>query len=429
MVFIAIEIKAQNEDNPWAVNLNGNLNQYDGDLGNEIFSLGTPGVSIGPELYLNRSFNGYWTIGIDGVSYESFEKAFIDTQIGLNYKLNNGYIISESSKVKPYLTAGIGNVLINQEGRLNLPFGAGLRFELQEGIDLRVAGVYNKMTDNSFSYFQNTIGVVVYTGKKRKPKDSDGDGIADINDDCPGIAGIAARNGCPKPADSDNDGVPDDEDTCPQVAGVSLFNGCPDTDGDGVQDSEDKCPSVRGSKATNGCPDADGDGIVDSADKCPKIAGPQRTKGCPDSDGDGITDKEDRCPNVSGIAANKGCPEIDDEVQKILAEALEGVQFESGRDVIKRSSYSKLDNVAKIMQSHSEFKLTISGYTDNTGNPDSNLALSDRRAKAAKQYLVDKGIDGSRISAKGYGIANPVADNATAAGRAKNRRVEFKVEF
>lgn len=420
---------AQNAENRWAFNLSGNLSQYDGDLGNEILSLGTFGLGVGPELYLNRSFNTYAGIGIDGVSYEDFKTGFIDFQLGLNYKLNNGYLFSEDSRVKPYLTLGVGQVFARGANYFNIPFGAGFRVNLDEGIDLRVAGVYNKVEDNSFNYFQNTIGLVLYKGGGKKMKDTDGDGIGDDVDDCPSIAGLASRNGCPAPLDSDGDGVIDDEDRCPQVAGERNFQGCPDSDKDGIEDSKDGCPNERGPVATNGCPDGDGDGVKDSEDACPRVAGTAATNGCPDSDNDGIVDKEDRCPNQAGVASNKGCPEIDDQVREVLAQALKGVQFESGRDIIKKISYADLDKVVEVMKSHTEFNLKISGYTDNTGNADSNLQLSDRRSKAAKQYLVDRGIDGSRIEAHGYGIVSPVADNATAAGRAKNRRVEFEIVF
>ena len=139
-------------------------------------------------------------------------------------------------------------------------------------------------------------------------------------------------------------------------------------------------------------------------------------------------DKDDKCEHEAGPASNNGCPELSEEEKTVLLEALEGVQFQTGKAVITRSSYTKLDNVYEILKKHPDFKLKISGYTDNTGNEQKNLELSDARAKAAKDYIVNKGIAANRINAKGYGIANPVATNATAAGRAKNRRVEFEIE-
>ena len=226
-------------------------------------------------------------------------------------------------------------------------------------------------------------------------------------------------------ADSDNDGISDG----PLIAGLKEFNGCPDTDGDGFQDSEDKCPTVAGE--INGCPkandDKDGDGVKDAVDKCPTVFG--TVSGCPDGDKDGIADNVDKCPTVAGIAANSGCPQVDDEVKKVLAQAMEGLFFNSGSSVIQPKSYAVLDNVAKIMIANPSYKLMISGYTDNTGSASGNLRLSKARAAAAKAYLIKDGVDASRMTSEGYGISNPRADNNTAAGRKLNRRVEFKVNY
>ena len=254
--------------------------------------------------------------------------------------------------------------------------------------------------------------------------DSDGDGILDSQDDCPETAGLAAYGGC-LPPDTDGDGVTDAEDKCPNTAGT--IDGCPDTDGDGIADSADECPAVAGT--LNGCPDSDGDGVKDSADSCPAVAGLTALAGCPDSDSDGIADADDRCPKEAGIAANHGCPELDEETKIALKEALEGVKFQTGSDVITRASYGKLDHIVSVMETHSAYNLKISGYTDNTGDPDKNRTLSDKRAHAAEKYLISKGVDASRITAKGYGDANPIESNSTTEGRSHNRRVEFEIVF
>ncbi len=142
-----------------------------------------------------------------------------------------------------------------------------------------------------------------------------------------------------------------------------------------------------------------------------------------DTDGDGIADAEDPCPNEAGT--NNGCPELMDEEKEVLAAALEGVKFKTDSDELLPESFSKLDAVLELMKKHPDFKLKISGYTDNAGDADYNVALSDKRAHSAEQYLLSKGISASRITAKGYGEASPVASNDTAEGRSKNRRVEF----
>jgi outer membrane protein OmpA-like peptidoglycan-associated protein len=213
-------------------------------------------------------------------------------------------------------------------------------------------------------------------------------------------------------------------------------SGCPiDTDGDGVPDYMDKCPDTPAGTAvgTNGCPkDTDGDGVPDALDKCPDTPkGVQvDANGCPlDRDGDGVPDYLDKCPDVPGIAANKGCPEVKASTKKVFAKALQGIQFESGKDVIKKSSNAILNDVVTVMKENPSYNLEINGHTDNTGSAATNMDLSQHRAEAVMSYLTNHGVDASRLKAKGYGQTIPVADNATAAGRAKNRRVEFKVNF
>lgn len=262
------------------------------------------------------------------------------------------------------------------------------------------------------------------------PIDTDKDGLADFEDVCPQTMGSIAAKGCP---DADGDTFADAEDECPNQPGIAQFNGCPDTDGDGFTDAQDNCPTVKGEPKFYGCPDTDQDGVADIDDQCantPKNVTVDRL-GCPvDMDKDGIADFEDKCPNESGIKANKGCPEVKEEVKQLFKQALTGIKFETGKDVIKAESFAILDNVVKVMQENPSYKLKIAGHTDNVGDPAKNLDLSDRRAKAVQKYLVDHGVAAnSIINAQGFGDAQPVGDNATKEGKALNRRVEFVVEF
>ncbi|MGD1844773.1 MAG: OmpA family protein [Salibacteraceae bacterium] len=175
--------------------------------------------------------------------------------------------------------------------------------------------------------------------------------------------------------------------------------------------------------------DTDGDGIVDAADRCPEQPGSKEAGGCPDADKDGVADADDRCPNVAGVGENGGCPAIKNKDRAVMKAAIKGLLFETGSANIKEESNKVLDNVATVLKANPAYKLTIHGHTDNTGNADRNLELSKQRAQAAKEYLVAKGVDASRITAEGFGDAKPVAGNDTEEGRAKNRRVEFKIVF
>jgi outer membrane protein OmpA-like peptidoglycan-associated protein len=203
----------------------------------------------------------------------------------------------------------------------------------------------------------------------------------------------------------------------------------PDTDGDGVIDKEDKCPQDKGLANLGGCPDRDSDGITDKMDACPDLAGPADKQGCPDSDGDGISDNLDKCPKVPGVASMKGCPEINEKTKKLFEKALTGIQFETGKSTIKKASYPILDQVVTVMNENPTYNLEVLGHTDDQGDDANNMKLSKDRAAAVEKYLEDKGVNTGRVRSEGFGETMPVADNKTSAGRAKNRRVEFKVSF
>lgn len=254
--------------------------------------------------------------------------------------------------------------------------------------------------------------------------DRDRDGIEDVKDMCPDVAGVAALNGCP---DADADGIGDSQDRCPDQAGVVELNGCPDADGDGIADLDDECPYLAGSRQFSGCPDTDADGIADRVDSCIYEAGPVASNGCPDRDGDMVADKHDKCPDEAGTIENQGCPLVREDALNKLKLSSKSITFETGSDKIKGASYDVLDVIAEIMLQYSYTKWTIEGYTDNTGSAATNLALSKKRAAMVRNYFISKGVSPDRLTSEGYGIAKPVATNGTAAGRAKNRRVEINL--
>jgi len=230
----------------------------------------------------------------------------------------------------------------------------------------------------------------------------------------------------PAPADRDNDGISDPNDKCPDVPGLAKYNGCPipDTDKDGINDENDKCPTVAGLAKYQGCPipDTDNDGVNDENDKCPTVAGLAKYQGCPipDTDNDGVNDEEDKCPTIPGVAENAGCPLI-----KFNAS---NVQFASGTSTLTAKSKTELNKLVPIMNTqYPDIKVSIEGHTDNTGKAESNQKLSENRAASVKKYLVSKGISADRLSTVGHGSDMPIEDNKTAAGKAKNRRVEFKL--
>ena len=279
-----------------------------------------------------------------------------------------------------------------------------------------------------------TLGI--FLGKQvtmeKKVKDKDKDGVTDDKDNCPNEPGPAITNGCP---DKDGDGVANKNDKCPDIKGLVSNKGCPvlDKDLDGVNDNDDKCPDVAGLKKYNGCPvpDKDKDGINDEEDKCPEVAGYGRYSGCPvpDTDGDGINDEYDRCPTQKGTKENNGCPavEIKKEIIEKVNYAAQRIQFKAGKDDLLPQSLKVLDDVVKILNDNPEIKVIIEGHTSADGSLAYNMKLSNERANKVKSYLQLKGIAASRLSAKGFGPAQPLNEGKTYAEKLLNRRVELKL--
>jgi outer membrane protein OmpA-like peptidoglycan-associated protein len=207
-----------------------------------------------------------------------------------------------------------------------------------------------------------------------------------------------------------------------------------DRDGDGVLDKYDSCPGERGD-GDDGCPtnkDSDGDGWNDREDKCPKEYG-DGSRGCPvpDQDNDGIYDSKDECETEpetrNGFKDGDGCPDEAPEEVKKLTGVIKGITFDSGQATIRKSSRPHLIGVASTLKEYPDIRLEIVGHTDDQGDREANVELSQARAQAVADFLVAQGIDAGRLSARGVGPDEPIADNKTKAGRAQNRRIEFKV--
>jgi outer membrane protein OmpA-like peptidoglycan-associated protein len=415
--------------------------------------------------YAGRGFSWGWQLSVGNAKRsDSADKMFfLQWGIDIKYSFANGYILKQKSWFDPYFLVGGGlDKWGNTRGSINV--GAGLNLWFLKNVGVFVQTQYNYLphkeihpetNDPRPSFMQHSFGLVFRVGRGRdtdgdgvpdaedkcpndpgKPElqgcpDTDGDGIIDKDDKCPTVPGIIQFQGCP---DTDGDGIPDADDACPTEKGTIEMKGCPDRDSDGIADKDDACPDVKGVASAKGCPDRDGDGVPDKDDKCPDDAGPAATNGCPDADGDGILDKDDKCPNVFGVAENHGCPQpaldvsTKTEVQKKLSFAAKNIFFESGRDVLKKSSTADLDSVAAILKQYDFLKVSIEGHTDNVGNDNANVELSNQRASAVMTYLISKGVTPTRLTALGYGPFRPIADNKTPEGRAQNRRVEINIK-
>jgi OOP family OmpA-OmpF porin len=230
--------------------------------------------------------------------------------------------------------------------------------------------------------------------------------------------------------DADGDGVPDDDDRCPGTYPEATVdqNGCElDFDGDGVANRLDECPDTPSGASVDarGCElDSDGDGVVNSKDRCPGTPAGAKVdaSGCElDGDGDGVVDSQDQCPDTAqGTPVdNQGC-DLEPHYE------LNGIYFEFDSARLTADSKTALDGALEILNRHSDLVVELAGHTDSRGTDAYNQGLSERRAKSVMQYLVAHGISEDRLTAKGYGESEPVADNATDDGRASNRRVEMR---
>lgn len=386
------------------------VSRYVGDN----FSFGLTGSFNRLEKFVQPRVNGeYVVVPVDEMYYAA--DAVVNYSIGTYFKF-----------LEPTAHIGGGYTFIGDNSGGTVNGGLGLNFWFSEVVGLSLRSTYKHSFDDIRtempSHMQHFAGIIFKFGGK----DSDGDGIYDKDDACPNEFGLVQFNGCP---DNDSDGIVNADDACPDQFGLAEFQGCPDTDGDGVPDKNDECVDVKGLKEFNGCPDTDGDGVPDKDDKCADVKGPKENQGCPwpDRDGDKVLDKDDRCPDVAGTIANNGCPEISEAVIKSLNDYAKTILFESGKTSFEQRTFVVLQNITAILKEYPSAKFSIEGHTDSDGRDDTNQKLSEDRAAAVKNYLIENGIDSSRLSSKGFGESTPIDSNKTRAGKANNRRVEVKL--
>jgi len=200
-----------------------------------------------------------------------------------------------------------------------------------------------------------------------------------------------------------------------------------DSDNDGVNDNNDKCVNTPANVKVdeNGCAiDSDNDGIADYLDKCANT--PVNIKvdenGCAiDSDNDGIADYLDKCPNTP--------KDFNVDINGCLLSFNFNITFGKNSNVITSEFMPKIEELATFLKENPGYKVEIQGYTDNTGSESYNKKLSERRAKAVYEALINLGVSQDRLSYKGYGSENPIASNDTQEGRIANRRVVAKFSY
>lgn len=352
-----------------------------------------------------------------------------------------GYIApSIGIRLHPLASLGVGDLWVSAVGavvftgdviRPGLEVGLGYEFDmawwLRIGPFIRYHHVFQTVPGADAGFL--SVGLSASLGGTEPARDSDGDGILDVNDTCPR-----------EPEDFDSW-----EDT----------DGCPDTDNDadGVLDGIDGCPNVAedrdGFEDGDGCPDEDDDqdGIPDATDACPRVAEDRDDfedgDGCPevDNDQDGILDAADGCPNepetMNGYQDEDGCPDVAPpppppprtETEIRLDQLGERIQFPQNRTRVLANSRASLREVIVLLRTHPEIlRVTIEAHASAEGETDANMALSQRRAEAVITALVRGGIARDRLVARAYGEARPEVAGDSEEELAANRRVVFIVE-
>ena len=340
------------------------------------------GLQLGVGSQINRWVNleGYLShTDADGIADVSNFSVGVDMQ----------WVFTRDRKFNPYLFAGIGvtnpdSSLFGDGSASMLSAGAGFVADLFGSERARLRGEYRHRSYDEFSvdFGDNlySLGIQVSFGSRQ-----------------PAVVASAE----PVETDSDNDGVIDRLDECPGTPqGITVDDvGCEvDSDGDGVANSADQCPNTVSGAAVD-------------------------ERGCElDGDNDGVVDRNDECPDTAeGVQVDiKGC-EIKAEIR------LPNVNFESNSDRLVAGAETTLDGAAATLRKNPEIKVEVAGHTDSDGAAEYNESLSARRAETVRDYLINAGVGAERITARGYGESQPIADNNTAAGKAANRRVVLRV--
>lgn len=290
-------------------------------------------------------------------------------------------------RFKPYLLSGGGAVLEDVRGDTHvhpaLNVGAGVLVPLRFG-----------SWDWGWGLRTEAKGLVQYNGRDSAPANENflADFHLQIGLHIP-LAFPGRKAALPPPTDC----------AVAVVDPVSGRSDCiADSDRDGVQDAQDQCPDTS-------------DGVKVDERGCPADDGG-------DADRDGVADEADQCPNTAnGLAVDgRGCA-----VEQTIS--LQSVTFETASAVLTGQATTVLDGFARALSGQGNIKAEIAGHTDNIGTPSFNMALSKQRAEAVRQYLIGKGIDGALLSSTGYGDTQPVSANDDEAGRAMNRRVDFRI--
>lgn len=349
-------------------------------------------ANLGLQYQFNNNFalEGAWGQSETESKYSSSD------DIDFRYaRLDALYYFNPQSNVRPYLAVGAGEGELELDGTKTdetlLNIGGGINYLFAKSLAVRADLRAVNSSDNETTSGLATVALsYLFGGQTTSSEPTPDFEISQIDN-----------------SDNDEDGILDTDDQCINTpTGISVDSvGCPvDTDADGIADFQDSCKETA--------PDI----IVNS-------------QGCAeDLDKDGIADYLDRCPGTdSGALTDEyGCKiQISD-----IAPTLDELAFAVGSAEITSAAIEEVKTLATFMQRYDNTVATIEGHSDSSGNSDFNKKLSEERAQTVRGILIEQfGIDPERVKAIGFGEARPIATNDTLEGRAKNRRVDTKIEM
>lgn len=407
LIFSFNTSKAQTSESPLMAGLSGIFLDYQGMLTGDVTQIKTfdPGITFGAHVYvtdwLNASLNSAF---VPEATYPIGENQFISTSlIDVNTMVqlkSNGTFLKEDAFLAPYITTGFGLNTASNNVRLYIPAGLGLKVQVTPNFSFAFESIYKqRLGKEKYQHFSHSIGFVFALPSNRKPVKEDKK-KEETFEEKPQVADNAL-------VDTDQDGVPDRDDLCPEVKGKAHYLGCP-------EEEKQESPSDKTDVAVNK-PKPTPITPIGSDKRKPAETEPTGSTNSPE-----VVDMPE--------ATQEPFKEISSEDLRYLEHAMANIYFEPASDELTFDSYGVLDTVAMILERNPNYDLQVMGHTDNLGDQNTNLVLSIKRAFKVKYYLVyEKDVRLSRITSDGYSSVAPVADNSTEEGRAKNRRVEFKL--
>lgn len=443
-------------------------------------------IAGGGDFYLRFAFARRFSLGIMG-SYDALQAnqkvLFPGTPLQYDYMEAKGLSadlvawihFTAGSRISPYLYFGAG--VYNYKRKvsnnldysgdpanpkksittLHIPAGLGFEFMFSKHVGFNIdfgARLMDDRTDNFKVgvldwYATAKAGIIFYAGSSEND-DDDGDGLTNAEEENLGLdpdnadtdadglndgAEVNIYKTDPKRPDSDADGLKDGEEVNTHRTDPNK----PDTDGDGLSDGDEvmkhRTDALKPDTDADGLsdgdeimkyrtdvlkPDTDSDDLKDG-DEVSRNTNPLKT----DTDGGSVNDGREVANGTSPLDASDDVPKPKKQIELGKAIVLEGIVFQTGKAIIEPKSEETLQLALKTLNDNSEISVEIRGYTDNVGAAVTNMRLSRRRADAVRFWLIMRGVAATRITARGFGPDNPIGDNTTSEGRAKNRRIEF----